>query len=717
MERNITFMQDIQEAYASLAGLTMVLLDREGKRVTDISYRDDFSRMIFARNRARETLIKAIEPLGLLKNAVLMDSITGAKFVLSPVCVNDTLTYYLFAGYIFEESSRGFVQQYMETLEEEPSRVAGVLSAVTECTHEEKKNKLELVKKASGIMSDYLTLQHHKSNNSKKFHVIQQSLEMIREDGVIAYSIMKDILSTNLQFDFVGLALESREGKGDYCVEFIEGDHAGWMKDHSFVLGEGFLGHTLAIEQFQFWKNASLDPRHHFFTRNGMKIKSIFCVPVYGDHQVKGVYFGGSYETELDEKESRDHASLKSAILSIVMTTKSLRADLQNHLMELSTFNEIFRAITSVEDIKRVLYILVDISINVIRGPFSCIVSKPADGQAKAEIVSRGLTAAEISDYGADVARRVNNLKVRDLDVSHPVIHVTSWGEKVLEFPLVFNDQFYGVLCVGYHQKDHPENYESFLSSLAVAGSISMHLHRNDRSSMSTDYVFRMLEMILSELGPEKYERTMRVKEIIAGFTVNHYQSLAGILSDACLLVEYNGSIVEEAIRNAEINAVLQEFFLRDEKKVFSNKASEVLALIYSYVENGEMIEWLEGSSSISGVSQTLKDQFIDYISHENVIESKIDLTGPGQDKAGSTATGKQESRNLKELTQLSTREAEVLKLVLKGYSNMEIASELFISDHTVKNHMTKILQKLGVTDRSQAIAKVYKLGYSPAEV
>lgn len=58
------------------------------------------------------------------------------------------------------------------------------------------------------------------------------------------------------------------------------------------MLGEGFLGHTVAIEQFQHWKNAGMDPRIHFFASIGMDIKSLFCIPIYGDHNVKGVYFG-----------------------------------------------------------------------------------------------------------------------------------------------------------------------------------------------------------------------------------------------------------------------------------------------------------------------------------------------------------------------------------------------------------------------------------------
>ncbi|MBN2910213.1 response regulator transcription factor [Polycladomyces sp. WAk] len=52
----------------------------------------------------------------------------------------------------------------------------------------------------------------------------------------------------------------------------------------------------------------------------------------------------------------------------------------------------------------------------------------------------------------------------------------------------------------------------------------------------------------------------------------------------------------------------------------------------------------------------------------------------------------------------LTPRELDVLQLMVKGHSNKEIAEQLFISDKTVKIHVSNILKKLGVKSRSQAI-------------
>ncbi|MGO4631801.1 response regulator [Streptomyces sp. 2RAF24] len=59
----------------------------------------------------------------------------------------------------------------------------------------------------------------------------------------------------------------------------------------------------------------------------------------------------------------------------------------------------------------------------------------------------------------------------------------------------------------------------------------------------------------------------------------------------------------------------------------------------------------------------------------------------------------------------LSAREREVLELVAKGTSNREIAAELFISEATVKTHLTHIYAKLGVKDRAAAVAVAYQRG------
>ena len=66
--------------------------------------------------------------------------------------------------------------------------------------------------------------------------------------------------------------------------------------------------------------------------------------------------------------------------------------------------------------------------------------------------------------------------------------------------------------------------------------------------------------------------------------------------------------------------------------------------------------------------------------------------------------------------TQLSRREMEVIQLVIQGYKNRDIAQKLFISEKTVKNHLSAIFNKLGVADRLELTLYAFERRLFPPE-
>ena len=108
-------------------------------------------------------------------------------------------------------------------------------------------------------------------------------------------------------------------------------------------------------------------------------------------------------------------------------------------------------------------------------------------------------------------------------------------------------------------------------------------------------------------------------------------------------------------------------------------------------------------------------DLFIKCI--RKVQSGEVWLDGRMTEAVLTALSGKQGNGEASEKNDLSRRELEVIQLVIQGYKNRDIAGKLFISEKTVKNHLSAIFNKLGVTDRLELTLYVFEKRIFPPVV
>lgn len=180
----------------------------------------------------------------------------------------------------------------------------------------------------------------------------------------------------------------------------------------------------------------------------------------------------------------------------------------------------------------------------------------------------------------------------------------------------------------------------------------------------------------------------------------------------------------KEAIENYKIShpdVVLMDIGLPDisgieaTKKIIENSSSAKVIILTSHLSEQEVIDALHAGACayvmkdinieiLKMIIRTVKDgaMWLDPQAVPILREKNCGVVPPRQ---MSRAMFKEQHANL------TQREYEVLKLVVDGKSNNEIAQELTISEHTAKAHVCNIIQKLVVDDRTQAAVKALKEG------
>lgn len=166
-----------------------------------------------------------------------------------------------------------------------------------------------------------------------------------------------------------------------------------------------------------------------------------------------------------------------------------------------------------------------------------------------------------------------------------------------------------------------------------------------------------------------------------------------------------NGKEAVEQARNLKPDLILMDLVMPEmdgiqATKLIKSELPEIkIMMLTSFSDQDHVIPALEAGASGYQLKDIEPDELI--ISIKKIMDGENQLHPKATSHLLANLSNKKEEGNL--LSELTKRELDVLKEIARGKSNKEIASSLFITEKTVKTHVSNLLSKLELADRTQA--------------
>lgn len=169
-----------------------------------------------------------------------------------------------------------------------------------------------------------------------------------------------------------------------------------------------------------------------------------------------------------------------------------------------------------------------------------------------------------------------------------------------------------------------------------------------------------------------------------------------------------------EIVENNEIHLIIMDLGLPNIngieaiKKIRVNNQDAKIVVLTSHNDEKEVLESLKAGANAYCSKEINPSRLVEVV--RSVIDGASWFDPSIAHVVLKAATNKSYAETaVKTSYNLTSRESQILKLITEGYSNNEIAKELFVSINTTKAHVASILQKLEVEDRLQAALKALK--------
>lgn len=716
-------IQELQDTFGAVMGQAIVLTDQAGNVVTRPTLSGIFYQKLFVSlQEAERPFEPALLRLGpLAYPAVLEEWVPGLKYVVHPLVPDYGQTYYLWSGLYMEEGTRELVLQAFEArMRNHPyyEELRAEVAAMPELDRDEINRFREKLAALGNILSKLLAGAVLKPLAQRSGQVISQLLAKLEEEFLQIEVVLQHMAGSLPGAEMYAFAQEGEAGK--FKVSCSAGREARLLMNAEFEQGDGFLGQAVLGSEPRHWQNVAKDPRAVFFTQRGIsQPEYLSCYPVKIHSGRRALLLAVGFSGTRQVQDYAQHEQSVAALLSLslrgeqLVQREALRSEATLRLKEAA------RQLPQTASLQELSARLLDMIMGMPFSPSSVLVyfeEGPEDTHH-----FKGWKPDESVMYVQDLRSRYSAHSF----LSSTIINGEAEGQVLLECPLIADKRFKGILSVGFRHRSEAEEWLYFAGCLAsLAGTAISLIEKENRHTKQAAVFLEHTHHYLRSSHPELHR--LSAEASLMAYELARYTGLpekeseqmrtAGLLAPFKLefLLGY-GFYQEEIALLKEVDQ-FTSFYFQINKPAVSVPA-QLLAQVLHHTGQSADKEQLQDLSTVwLDFSRFMLDNYMLgelYSEPRAAFQSFLRSRAEAQPlRKGLSAVKLLNSAALKtpkEEWGISPREEEVLELIILGKTNKEIASALFISEHTVKNHLSRIFSKMDVTDRSQIIALVYK--------
>ncbi|AGT30759.1 LuxR family transcriptional regulator [Geobacillus genomosp. 3] len=460
-------LQYVQDAYAALTELSMIIVDHDGNPVTKVSNITELAELVlFVAKKGSLSFFCPREPAvdGWQRPVVVPVGHLGVKSIIAPVVVDGKAEYWIWAGAFVEEETKWLIceqplsdaREWASAIEQANALPAWAVEA-----------KLGEIEKMAAICGELICSERRK----QKYNEYGQLLKAAVTDRSALNGVDKLLHQLRKMDERLDMALYIGKHRQGWLVTATSGEKAGQL--YGKAVDELFppLSSPEMSRYPAYFQDAALDPRFSFLVRHGIRPKAMVVYPAMYEEKLEGWVIVGSETASSLPDTIKPLGAVLVQHWHLLAKCETANMKMNRHFMRLAMLMEIGRAMRVVQKEEEIVRMMAEFAIELAYGDFVCAIWC---GDGKAVTVHEGeISAKMLSCYRDDVLRRYSRGIAQSAKSHVPTLRQV--GDKtVMEVPFFSRDGHFGVLAVHLKETDEAKEAEVYMTALVSVGMMMM---------------------------------------------------------------------------------------------------------------------------------------------------------------------------------------------------------------------------------------------------